>query len=213
MQGMLLRTFSTRQVVPMMIMYNTYIRSKMEYCSLIWSPSQKKDIDKLERVQKHFTSRIEGLENLNYHQRLKKLKLYSLERRRERYMIINAWQQIEEISENVLGLKARRLGRSRRLVSTMIPLGINGKRIKDRDRTLIHNSTAKKMERIFNVIPPDLRNITGVKTETFKRHLDVWLQMVPDTPKIDDYGATVAAESNSIFHQAKYAINFRNYAK
>ena len=213
MQGMLLRTFSTRQVVPMMIMYNTYIRSKMEYCSLIWSPSQKKDIDKLERVQKHFTSRIEGLENLNYHQRLKKLKLYSLERRRERYMIINAWQQIEEISENVLGLKARRLGRSRRLVSTMIPLGINGKRIKDRDRTLIHNSTAKKMERLFNVIPPDLRNITGVKTETFKRHLDVWLQMVPDTPKIDDYGATVAAESNSIFHQAKYAINFRNYAK
>ncbi|CAL4235595.1 unnamed protein product [Meganyctiphanes norvegica] len=185
----------------------------MEYCSLIWSPSQKKDIDKLERVQKHFTSRIEGLENLNYHQRLKKLKLYSLERRRERYMLNNAWQQIEEISENVLGLKARRLGRSRRLVSTMIPLGINGKRIKDRDRTLIHNSTAKKMERLFNVIPPDLRNITGVKTETFKRHLDVWLKMVPDTPKIDDYGATVAAESNSIFHQAKYAINFRNYAK
>ncbi|CAL4073129.1 unnamed protein product, partial [Meganyctiphanes norvegica] len=43
------------------------------------------------------------------------------------------------------------------------------------------------MERLFNVMPPDLRNITGVKTETFKRHLDVWLQMVPDTPKIDDY--------------------------
>ena len=46
-------------------------------------------------------------------------------------MIISAWQQNEEISENVLGLKARRLGRSRRLVSTMVPLGINGKRIKD----------------------------------------------------------------------------------
>ena len=74
MQGMLLRTFTTRQEVPMMTMYNTYIRSKMEYCSLVWSPSQKKDIDRLERVQKNFTSKIDGLEHLNYHQRLKKAK-------------------------------------------------------------------------------------------------------------------------------------------
>ena len=207
MQGMLLRTFTTRQEVPMMTMYNTYIRSKMEYCSLVWSPSQKKDIDRLERVQKNFTSKIDGLEHLNYHQRLKKLKLYSLERRRERYMIINAWQQIEGIIENVLGLKARRIGRSRRIVSTNIPLGINGKRIKERDRTLIHNSTAKKMERIFNALPREIRNITGVKTDAFKKILDLWLQHVPDTPKIDDYGETVAAESNSIFHQAKYEKN------
>ncbi|CAL4062211.1 unnamed protein product, partial [Meganyctiphanes norvegica] len=118
MQGMLLRTFATRQEIPMMTMYNTYIRSKLEYCSLVWSPSQQKYINKLERVQKNFTSKIEGIEHLNYHQRLKKLKLYSLERRRERYMIINAWQQIEGITENVLGLKARRMGRSRRIIST-----------------------------------------------------------------------------------------------
>merc|ERR1712106_149728 len=135
MRGMLLRTFTTRQEVPMMTMYNTYIRSKMEYCSLVWSPSQKKDIDRLERVQKNFTNKIDGLEHLNYHQKLKKLKLYSLERRRERYMIINAWQQIEGIIENVLGLKARIIGRSRRIVSTNIPLGINGKRIKERQNT------------------------------------------------------------------------------
>ena len=122
-------------------------------------------------------------------------------------MIINAWQQIEGIIENVLGLKARRIGRSRRIVSTNIPLGINGKRIKERDRTLIHNSTAKKMERNFNALPREIRNITGVKTDTFKRILDLWLQNVPDTPKIDDYGETVAAESNSIFHQAKYEKN------
>ena len=204
MQGMLLRTFATRQEIPMMTMYNTYIRSKLEYCSLVWSPSQQKYINKLERVQKNFTSKIEGIEHLNYHKKLKKLKLYSLERRRERYMIINAWQQIEGITENVLGLKARRMGRSRRIISTKIPLGVNGKRIKERDRTLIHNSTAKKMERIFNALPQDIRNLTGVETDNFKRLLDKWLLNVPDTPRIDDYGVTVAAESNSIFHQARY---------
>ena len=204
MSGLLLRTFTTRHQVPMMRMFNTYIRSRLEYCGLVWSPSHQKDINKIERVQRNFTSKIEEMEQLNYHQRLKKLNLYSLERRRERYLIINAWQQIEEIKENTLGLKARRIGRSRRIVSTKIPLGINGKRIKEKDRTLIHNSTAKKMERLFNVLPQILRNMTGTTTETFKRNLDEWLKNVPDTPKIDGYGESVAAESNSIWHQAGY---------
>merc|ERR1712179_1394 len=99
---------------------------------------------------------------------------------------------IEGITENILGLKARRIGRSRR---------------KERNRTLIHNSTTRKMERLFNVIPQSLRNITDTTTETFKRHLDKWLESIPDTPKIDGYGASVAAESNSIFHQAQYSMN------
>ena len=84
---------------------------------------------------------------------------------------------------------------------------IDGKRIKERDRTLIHYSTARKMERLFNLLPPNLRNITGVTTDTFKKHLDKWLANIPDTPKIDDYGMTVAAESNSIIHQVRYSVN------
>ena len=205
MSGVLLRTFSTREKQPMMRMFNSYIKSKLEYCSLIWSPSHQSEINKLERIQKSFTSKIIGLELLNYHQRLIELNLYSLERRRERYMIINAWQQLEGVAENILGLKSRRIGRSRRIVSTRIPLGINGNRIKEKDRTLIFNSTARKMERLFNILPHKIRNISGTTTETFKRHLDMWLKSIPDTPKIDGYGAIVAAESNSILHQARYS--------
>merc|ERR1739840_81961 len=139
MSGILLRTFSTRQEAPMMRMFNSYIKSKLEYCSIVWSPWHQNEINKLERIQKNFTSKIHGLDQLNYHERLKKVKLYSLERRRERYLIINAWQQIEGITENILELKARRIGRSRRIKTTSIPLVINGKRIKERNRTLIHN--------------------------------------------------------------------------
>ena len=51
----------------------------------------------MEKIQKNFTKKIENMENLDYHQRLKKLKLYYLERRRERFMIINEWQQLEDI--------------------------------------------------------------------------------------------------------------------
>ena len=101
-------------------------------------------------------------------------------------------------------LKARRIGRSRRIKTTSIPLVINGKRIKERNRTLIHNATARKMERLFNVLPQNVRNITGTTTNTFKDHLDEWLKGIPDTPRIDGYGAWVSAESNSIYHQAHY---------
>ena len=90
MSGVILRTFSTRQEGPMIRMFNSYIKSKLEYCSLVWSPWHQKEINKLERIQKKITSKIEGLEQLDHHQRLKKLNLYSLERR-ERYLIINAW--------------------------------------------------------------------------------------------------------------------------
>ena len=61
------------------------------------------------------------------------------------------------------------------------------------------------MERLFNTLPPDIRNITGKTTDTFKRHLDKWLISIPVRPKIDNYRITVAAESNSIVDQVKYA--------
>ena len=88
----------------MLKMFNSYIQSKLQYCSLIWNPHKKEDIDKIERIQRNFTSKIRGLEQMDYHERLKKLGLYSLERRRERFPIINAWQQLEGIKENVLNL-------------------------------------------------------------------------------------------------------------
>ena len=77
----------------------------MEYCSLVWNPQKKEDIDRIERIQKNFTSKISGLGEMNYHERLKRLGIYSLERRRERFLIINAWQQLEGIKENALNLK------------------------------------------------------------------------------------------------------------
>ena len=93
--GLLLRTFKTREAEPMLKMFNSFICSKLDYCSIIWNPDKKEEIDKIERIQRNFTSKIKGLEEKNYHERLRILKLYSLERRRERFLIINAWQQIE----------------------------------------------------------------------------------------------------------------------
>merc|ERR1711895_254295 len=109
--GLLLRTFKTREAGPMMKMFNYLIRSKLDYCCLVWNLEKKEEIDKIERIQRNFTSRIRGLEGKNYHERLEILKLDSLERRREIFLIMKAWQQIEGKSENILKLETGKVGR------------------------------------------------------------------------------------------------------
>ena len=93
----------------------------------------------------------------------------------------------------------RTLGRRRCIKSQVIPTSLNG-----RNRTVIHNSTARQMERLFNALPYRLQTVTGVKTESFKRKLDEWLRTIPDTPRIDDYGASVGVSTNSLVDQGKY---------
>ncbi len=132
--------------------------------------------------------------------------MYSLERRRERYLIIYGWQQIEGIKENILKLQISERESSRRIKSKQIPYaGINGDRILPSTKTKILNSPASKTERMFNSMPAWLRNITGVKTDTFKKHLDKWLKDIPDQPKCGRYAGWVAADSNSIQDQCRKA--------
>ena len=78
---------------------------------------------------------------------------------------------------------------------------------KNGSRTIIHKSTARQMERLFKAPPYKLQMVTRVKTETFKRKLDKWLRTIPDTPRIDDYGASVGVATNSIVEQGKYGAS------
>ena len=123
------------------------------------------------------------MEELDYHERLKKLNLYSLERRRERFMIIYGWQQLEEIRENVLRLTATTSRRDRRIISPKIPNMTNGKRLSRVEKRQIYNCPSRKVQRIFNSIPGAIRSLTGVATGIFKYHLDKWLKTVPDQPR------------------------------
>ena len=66
MSGLLLKNFETRDTKLMMKMFDAYIKSKIEYCSLIWNPWKKEDIGKLERIQKNYTRKFKGLEYMKY---------------------------------------------------------------------------------------------------------------------------------------------------
>ena len=85
------------------MMFNSYLKSKLEYYCILWSPKEQY-INKIEDIQRIFTSKIDGMEGLNYHQRLEKLGMYSMERR-DRFRIIYEWQQLKKIKKNVMDLK------------------------------------------------------------------------------------------------------------
>ena len=82
--GWILRSFFSRKAEVIISLYQTYVGPRLEYGSILWSPYLVKDITRIEAIQRTVTAKVEGLENLNYHQRLYKLKLYSMQRRRER---------------------------------------------------------------------------------------------------------------------------------
>ena len=68
-----LSAFKTRNKVTMLTLYKSLIRSHLEYCCPLWNISKSADIQQLEGVQRTFTTRIDGIQHLNYWQRLKAL--------------------------------------------------------------------------------------------------------------------------------------------
>ena len=96
-----LRSFQTRQLVPMLTLWKQLIRFHVEYCSQLWSPTKLGDIQLIESLQSSFLRHISSLRGLDYWECLATLGMYSLERRRERYAIINVWKIIEQHAPNL----------------------------------------------------------------------------------------------------------------
>ena len=81
------------------------VRSLLKHCSPLWNPVKISSIQELESVQKVFTSKISGMTELNYWDRLRHLSLMSLQRRRERYIILHMWKVLHSITSNDLNIE------------------------------------------------------------------------------------------------------------
>ena len=97
----ILRTFLSRERKVMKVLLQTILVHQLEYACVVWSPFDNKHINMIENVVRRFTSKISEYQSwdedlqknictTNYVDRLKDLKIYSCERRRERFMILYA---------------------------------------------------------------------------------------------------------------------------
>ena len=86
--GYIKRQFRTRNKETILTLYNALVRPHLEYAVQFWSPSLRKDIERLEAVQARATKLIPSIRHLGYVRRLERLNLYSLEKRQLRGQLI-----------------------------------------------------------------------------------------------------------------------------
>ena len=158
----------------MLTLFKLIVLSRLDYGSQLWSSFLIKHITQLEKIQRSFTKHITGMNDMPYHERLKSLGLYSLQRRRERYCII--YIIIEGMAPNfsnpITSTFSER--RCRSYVISHVNVGCVG--------TLAFNSFRWRSIRHFNSLPTHLRSISSCSVLRFKTQLDIFLGSVEDLP-------------------------------
>ena len=195
--GWILRTFKTRDKLPMLTLFKALVIPILDYCCQLWNPWKTGEKQILEAVQRSFTRKIcvVGSSNYNYWDRLENLKLYSLERRRERYIIMYVWKVMMGRVANSTNLEFKEhicLGRQ------CVVKKINT-RAMARIKTIKDNTFSNRGAKLFNALPSALRNLNEVSLENFKARLDKFLATIPDQPVLPGYPIRTA--SNSIIDQ------------
>lgn len=160
--GMLKRTFLSRDAELWACLYRTYIRPQLEFAVSAWNPFLRRDTTVLEKVQRRVTKIPYALRELEYNDRLTRMGLTTLERRRTRGDLIEMYKISRGMSRIVwhkapLWSSARESKRSqlRREIVSSLPR---------------HNFFINRIANAWNTLPNDV--IESESIEVFKSSLD-----------------------------------------
>ena len=100
--GLIRRTITYKEKQLIVFLFKAIVRPHLEYCIQAWKPYRKKDIDKLERIQRRATKIIPELRDLSYESHLLQCGLTALETRRLRgdqievFKIVNGYEDVDK---------------------------------------------------------------------------------------------------------------------
>ena len=212
----ILRTFSRRDIETMRTLWTSLIRPICDYCSPLWSPHPNNygNIDRLEGILRNFSKNVESIQHLDYQDRLTSMNLSSIQRRHERYKIIYIYKIKEGLVPNLpndpsdprksFSLKFTYNPRSGYRCSLPSPVLYHNKAELPR-----RSSFSLSASNLWNCLPRCINSISNVPVETFKTHLDKFLNIFPDTPRCVSngqyYDSITGRSSNSIWHMSQHS--------
>ena len=179
----ILNIFHTRDCDVLMTVFNSLVRSKLEYCCQIWDPTKIKLINKLEKIQQKFTKKLCYMSRHTYWERLKLLRIYSLQRRRERASLTYVWKIKNKLVPNDICLEfttgCRELRSGEKAIIKPMPR-TTGSALSSYEASFVVRAA-----KLWNSLPSILTEITSLNA--FVSKLDKYLKLIPDQPPVDGY--------------------------
>ena len=99
--GLISRTIMYKEKQLILTLCKAIVKPHLEYCIQAWRPYRKKDIGKLERIQRRATKMIPELRDLSYESHFLQCGLTTLETRRlrgdhiELFKIVNGYEDVD----------------------------------------------------------------------------------------------------------------------
>ncbi|CAM4635006.1 unnamed protein product [Caretta caretta] len=97
--GCISRSIARRSREVIIPLYSALLRPHLEYCIQFWASHYRKDVGKLERVQRMATKMIRRLGYMTYEEMRRELDLFSLQQRRVKGDLITAFNYLKGASK------------------------------------------------------------------------------------------------------------------
>ena len=163
----LFRTTVCRSVEFMTSLFVSNIRPLMDYCSPVWNVGFLMDVRKLESVQRRWSREVEGLREVEYTERLRRLGLFSIQGRLLRADLLKVWKIFHRnLDERLVGLFE--MARERRTRGHQFKMSIPICRTEVKTR-----SFGVRCVEEWNALPSEI--VMSSSLELFKSRIDCYL--------------------------------------